>query len=87
MPIAMKARPVPTRTATAMAALRQPGGSGLFATSGSYDWLASFLNSWLSVLIPEVVDAADGWAVYGGVIPVVIVLVEPVSEGVDSLLI
>ena len=41
----------------------------------------------LGVLIPEVVDAAGGWAVDGGVISVVIVFVEPPGEGFGSLVI
>ena len=41
----------------------------------------------LAVLIPEVVDAVDGWSAYGGVVSVVIVLVEPVGEVVGALLV
>jgi hypothetical protein len=36
-------------------------------------------------LIPEVVDAAEGWAVDGGVVSVVIVLVYPLVERFGSL--
>ena len=41
----------------------------------------------LAVLIPEVVDAADGWAVDGGVVSVVIVLVYPLVERFGSLVV
>ena len=46
--------------------------------------LKTYVSS-LAVLIGEVVDAADGWAVDGGVVSVMIVLVDPVVEGVGSL--